>query len=337
MPARRHNMRMEIEEANARKHAWSSYWAGGNLHSCVGSYGGNYSGAIGEFWRDVLAKVSKHARVLDLATGNGALPLLFMEQNAEGESLEIHGVDQAVVSPPWYRIEIHRGVVFHAGVEMESLPFPDQSFDLVVSQFGLEYGRWPDALGESLRVARDMGVAAFVMHHPDSVLLGVGKLEMEHQRLLLEDGGLLDAVEKVLPWLAAARRRDGSLASAPEALHARRAYNMAIARVSELIEASPAPDLLIEVRAWTHGLLVAASDADEFQQSQVLAEYRDALHAGSLRTREMIGHAVSQSDLDQVVQALGERWPTHTIDCQVLRQEQGILGWAILAIPPDQS
>ena len=58
-----------------RRQAWSSYWAQGALHSCTGSFDARYSGAIGAFWDAVVAEIPPGSRVLDLATGNGALPL----------------------------------------------------------------------------------------------------------------------------------------------------------------------------------------------------------------------------------------------------------------------
>lgn len=328
---------MEIDGANTRREAWSSYWAAGNLHSCIGSYDGNYTGAIGKFWQEVMERLPGQVRVLDLATGNGALPLMLRDRHAQGEALDIHGVDQAAVAPPWYRADIHSGIAFHSGVEMENLPFPDRSFDLVVSQFGLEYARWPQAVREALRVARDDGAAAFVMHHPGSVLIGVGRVEMDHQQLLLAEDGLLDAARRVLPWLSRARRTGGSDARSVEALDARRTYNEAMALVSGLVDTSPVPDLLIEARAWVHGMLSAANGNDPSQPLAMLSEYTSSLQTALLRTREMIEHAVSPPALEQLLHALADGWPTHKVDCQVLSQEQGILGWAIQAFPPAQS
>ena len=43
---------MSLPDESARRAAWSAYWATGGLHSCVGSFGGNYGGAIGGFWRE---------------------------------------------------------------------------------------------------------------------------------------------------------------------------------------------------------------------------------------------------------------------------------------------
>src|SRR5688572_29452405 len=128
---------MTANDQDARRDAWSSYWAAGGLHSCVGSFAGNYAGAIGDFWRDRAAALPDGARILDLATGNGALPLLFRDRR--GDAIEIDAVDLARIAPRWHRPDESPRVRFHSGIAMERLPFADAGFDLVASQFGFEY------------------------------------------------------------------------------------------------------------------------------------------------------------------------------------------------------
>lgn len=327
---------METDKADARRRAWTAYWKGGNLHSCADSYGGNYSGAIGHFWDRVVAQTTAQSRVLDLATGNGALPMMFQKRHGWGETPEIHGIDQAAVAPDWYRPETHPGVHFHAGVAMEQLPFADRSFDLVVSQFGLEYARWPEALAEMLRVVDDQGAAALVLHHPDSILMRIGQREVAHQRRLLASGGLLDAADDVLPWIVAARSADARLSSqlSEQAIQARLRYNAAMQDISVAIEGDAAPDLLLEARDVVHLALASAESQTKEQQQQVLDAYRAALQVGFVRTQEMIEHAVPTGKLQELLNALAQRWPTHLIESSVLSQEQGLLGWAISASWP---
>src|SRR5690606_38242574 len=65
-----------------RRGAWSSYWAAGALHSCIGSLVEDQDGGIGRFWRACFAGLGDGDRVLDLGTGNGALPKLLLESTA---------------------------------------------------------------------------------------------------------------------------------------------------------------------------------------------------------------------------------------------------------------
>ncbi|MCP5286133.1 MAG: hypothetical protein H6933_14685 [Burkholderiaceae bacterium] len=75
-----------------RAAVWARHWASGSPHSCAGSYGATYGGAVAAFWRGVLAEVAPGARTLDLATGAAALPRLFLEL-APQLGLAIEAVD----------------------------------------------------------------------------------------------------------------------------------------------------------------------------------------------------------------------------------------------------
>ena len=321
---------MDTTEADARKQAWTSYWAEGALHSCVGSYAGNYSGAIGDFWRGVFEPLQPSGRVLDLATGNGALPLLLWEQRGAQAGLRIDAVDLAAVEPPWYKKSQHPGIAFHAGVAMERLPIRGSTFDLVISQFGLEYARWPDALHECLRVCAADGSLAFIMHHAESILVEVGRAEGKNQKILLAEQGLLDAAELVIPWIARARRGDAGVDGNHEARLAREGYNQAMADISGAIGQSLAPDLLLETRGWVHALVSGTGGTEVQQQLAAIAACRNTLGNASLRTQELIEHALQQEQLDALVRIVSQHRPLHRVHSQVIRQDEGILGWGIV-------
>lgn len=312
-----------------RQQAWSSYWAAGALHSCADSFQGNYSGAIAEFWRPRFQSLPPQCRVLDLATGNGALPLLLWELTHGQSGMQVDAVDLAQVTPAWYRPDRHAGIAFHSGVAMERLPFEDATFDMVVSQFGLEYAQWPQALHEVLRVARPRGAAAFVMHHPDSIIVRVGRHELKNLGILLSPDGVLDAARRVLPWIVHARAAGNELAANPEASASKQAYNLAMTRIGEEIEASPVPDLLIEMRASVHALLSGVAAGGSAAPLQELEKLKHALRAAELRAAELVAHAVDRQRLDGLVEIFQASRPMDSIVCEPLAQEQGIIGWGV--------
>ena len=191
---------MHAVDDQERRRVWSSFWEAGPLHSCHGSFADDYAGAIGDFWTEQFAGLSTSSSVLDLATGNGALPLVLWQRDPAHRPAQIDAVDLATVAPRWWKPEIHNGIVFHSGVHAEDLPFPDASYALVVSQFGLEYAPWPQALDEALRVCRPDGQLAFVMHHADSVIVQVGRSKHGHTNTLPSEQGLCGAAAGFLPW-----------------------------------------------------------------------------------------------------------------------------------------
>lgn len=322
---------MTASAQDLRKAAWSSYWTQGPMHSCIGSFDAGYTGAIGDFWDAQAAAMAPGARVLDLATGNGALPLRFWERR--GDAISVDAVDLAALAPQWHRPGTHPRIRFHQGVAMESLPFPDASHDWVVSQFGFEYAGRDAALDECLRVLAAGGTLAFVMHHAGSVLVSVGREELSNVECLLAPGGVLDAAARVGPWILRARAGDPAVAASIEANRAREGYNLAMAALAERIVASPVPDSLVEGRQWIHRLLADAAIRDAATLDAALAARRDALRDAALRTSEMIEHALDGSQVDAMVERLRAARPGHATHAAPIRQAEGLLGWTLVSAP----
>lgn len=323
---------MGTSTPNIRSQAWSSYWSRGSLHSCVDSFGGQYSGAIESFWRSCFELLQANNRVLDLATGNGALPLLLWEQT-RGQAVRTDAVDLAEIAPAWYSSSSHPTINFHPGISMERLPFPEATFDLIVSQFGLEYAQWPQALHECVRVIKPHGRAAFIMHHAESVLVEVGRTESINQMLLLAENGLLDAASRVIPWVSRARSAAFGAYENALAHECRLAYNLAMSRLADEIKKSPVPDLLIESRELIHDLVSGARMADSDRQLSLLSDYRKSLQEASLRTSEMVEHALDHYRMHRFVDVFLKQLPSHSAHFQPIVQEQGILGWSVVIAP----
>ena len=313
----------------ARREAWTAYWSSGRLHSCAEGTADNYEGVISHFWRGIAERLRPTGRVLDLATGNGPLPLLFWQQKAG--DVRIDAVDMAKLSPSWHRPDLHGQIRFHPGVALESLPFADGVFDLVVSQYGIEYADRNRAIAECARVAASDATVALVVHHTGSVLVAVGKEELAHQERLLAPDGLLASARVVLPWIAHARA--GQIGPDGSADQARRGYNQAMQDLGEAIAGSPAPDLLMEARANVHAWLSGVQSQSLPTTSSMLDAYAGQLEAARLRTSEMVDCALDQSGLDAMAGMPGAALPRHRIGCGELAQAEGVLGWTIVAVP----
>lgn len=325
-------------ESAAQDHdAWTDYWSSGTLHSCATSYGGNYGGAILAFWERVLQRAAGTERVLDLATGNGALARLVYEQT--GGVASVDGVDAAGIDPSWAGPEERGRVRFHPGVRLESLPFPDASFDLVVSQFGLEYAHWPAAPEEAGRVCTHEGTMAFVLHHRDSVIVQVGRQEIANIAMLSQAGGLLPAAKGILEWIASARTEVARGGEHPRMANARLAYNAAMQRLSEALQGNRAPDLLLEARQSVHALVrrvasgaVSASDAE-----RSLERLAEALAASGARTTQMLECALDEVAVVELQSILSRRRRDAPVEVTELRQPEGLLGWGVALHAPSAS
>lgn len=320
---------MDVVDNQDRQRAWSSFWEAGALHSCQGSFADDYAGAIGDFWQARFAHLSDQSRVLDIATGNGALPRLLWQREPALRPKQIDAVDLAAVAPRWWKPDVHTGIAFHSGKRAEQLPFADASYDLVISQFGLEYATWPHALDEAIRVCQRDGQLAFVMHHADSVIVNVGLSELSHQRALLADDGLLAAALSILPWLEKARSGDPA-AGSPPAHEARSRYNAAMRHLAVLIEKSEFPDLLIEARERIHGTMAGAFGNQSSLQQRLLTEFGQSLSDAMVRTREMLDCALDSNMASTLAESLRQRVDGRAVDYRPLSQKEGLLAWGIV-------
>lgn len=61
---------------------WEQFWRHGSVTTFERSGNPNYDGEIREFWERQFATLREGARIVDLATGNGAVALLAAEYSA---------------------------------------------------------------------------------------------------------------------------------------------------------------------------------------------------------------------------------------------------------------
>lgn len=139
--------------------AWAEFWAsqcrlGGG--GCLASRGPTLDEAQRGTWQAFARKLRPRSHVLDLATGDGRVMGWMLSARRD---LKLMGVDLAPKLP-----EPPRGVRSRGGIAMESLPFPDQSRDAVVSQFGFEYSEIDATLSEVARVVRKGGKVVLMTH-----------------------------------------------------------------------------------------------------------------------------------------------------------------------------
>lgn len=317
-----------------RARAWSDYWHHGALHSLPTSYQGNYEGAIKAFWSQVLAGVAGGQRMLDIGTGNGALPLLALELRA-GDCPQVDAVDIATVAPEWHRTlpapERER-IRFHGDTRAEELPFPDGHFNLVASQYGFEYTDTTAAGAEAARVLCAGGTLALVMHHAGSRLHAVATAEAESAATLCADGGFLDQAGELLPWMGlAARGEMEKLRGSQQAAAARESFNASTRELNARIEASQ-DGLSADVRQYVFGLLQALQqrqlDADA--AAAQLVAYRTQVAQAQLRSAELCRHALDEAGMDRLQSAL-EAAGFHDLQPGTVHHQDMLMGWTLQA------
>jgi SAM-dependent methyltransferase len=314
-----------------RSEVWTRYWRTGALHSCGTSWDGNYGGAIRHHWQAVAGSLGPAVRVLDIATGNGAVPRLLAE-SAVAEGLVIDAVDLAEIEPAWAldRRNAAQAIRFHARTSVEALPFDDGTFDLATSQYGIEYADIGRAGAEVARVLRAGGRLSAIVHHAEGVVAQVSREELRHIAWLLAPDGLLDAADVIAGPLAQAATPAGraALIRDPAAGAARACFNALQDEAEARIAAAAVPDLVHEARqAIAHALQPAIAQGRADRAREALAAYRTSVAEIALRLRELVDRAWDEAACRDHLQTLHAAGLVLT--AEPLRDEGRLLGWRV--------
>lgn len=182
------------EDARAQDAAaWSDFWArnsASGANGCLPERWAAIENAQKQAWHGFIADLPEGARVLDLATGDGRVLRWMREVRPD---LVLEGIDLAPELPP-----APEGTNIQGGVEMESLPFDDSSFDAVVSQFGFEYGDTSATAAEIVRVLKPGGVAGLMVHRGDGPILEHNRKRQAEIDWVLGEVDVAGAVKRAL-------------------------------------------------------------------------------------------------------------------------------------------
>jgi SAM-dependent methyltransferase len=300
-----------------RRQSWSRYWASGALHSCTTSFAGNYDDDIGAFWRDAFSDLRASQCVLDVATGNGPLPKLIADLCMDLP--EVDAVDLAEVHPDWHAglPDSRRARIrFHAGVAAEKLPFADGSFDLIISQYGIEYSDLARSLTELRRVAGPQTRLAFVLHHAEALPVRIGRAELEHLAFLQASDGLMAAARQFLPLHA-----EGAGQGSPRA-----AFDAALKQVHQSAQSAFAADVLHETLVSVIKLAQAAPSLGAVAVEAQLAALAQHLADDELRQSELVAHALTRMQVEAMAAALA---PETAFELRELRVRGELFGWGL--------
>ncbi len=163
---------------------------------------GNYDQVIGRHWRDYFARLPADSRILDLATGNGAV-LHFALDSAQRHDTgwQMYGVDLASIDP-WSHLDRTQlpqlTLRFLPNINIETLPFAARMFDAVVSQYGVEYADWRRSIPEALRVLRRGGNLNWICHCDTSSVYANTVREISDARYLLEQAAVTQHLRQLI-------------------------------------------------------------------------------------------------------------------------------------------
>jgi len=171
--------------------AWNVYWGTKRPDSgCIPGAPDSVAELLQRTWQDFFNSLPQEAELLDLGTGSGAVLRLAQILRPE---LRLTGVDYASSLP-----DLGNSVRMHSSVLLEDLPFGDSRFDVVTSQFALEYGVWPAAVEEMSRVLAKNGYFLLICHHGESIIVAANRDRVATIDLILGGSGLISGALKIV-------------------------------------------------------------------------------------------------------------------------------------------
>lgn len=272
---------------------WDTYWRGTH-ENAAHKEGGPQEPVLSTFWTDFFQReLIQRAQplVLDLACGNGAVT-----GHARGvvPGLQVYCSDYSLSA----LLELQRR---HPGcaclvADAAHLPLADASFDLVVSQFGLEYAG-EAALAEAARLLAPGGILALLIHVHDG---GIYR-ECEFNRDVLQELQALEVLPLARTAFAAGFALNRGDCSPETFKQAERAFTPAVRGLETLLrDRGPAaagglPQQLYQDIAHMYRRMSAYESADILQW---LAGMQGELLAYTGRMQSMLDAAWRKDQID---------------------------------------
>lgn len=281
----------EAEASENRSGIWTRLWESGPLHSCA-------PGAdlfTEPFWRQFFQAFTASASLLDIGTGNGLIPLLAARNLAR--VTRMCGIDSARIKPDIARYPELAAVEFRSGIDAERLPFADGCFNIITSQFAVEYTDVSATLSELIRLIAPAGSIALVMHAADSHISTVSRTQIDQLVWVGRSGGFIDAASRMVHVLGA---RQTVVAASDEHERVREHYNQCARALIQRLEGAREGDVLARAAISVQRALAEAARRPA-NGEHAIAHLRLALEDEAARLHKQLEAACTSAQIDEVV------------------------------------
>ena len=316
--------------------AWDRYWSHGFLTSCRNAFSGNYEGTVRALWDAFFSDLPAGARIVDIGTGNGAIPLIAAACARRLEkTFDIHGIDLAAIRPA-ETVKADRDLLdaieFHPRTPAEATGFDAASVNALTGQYAYEYTDTARTASELGRVAAPGAQLMFVMHHSDSVVMETSREELANARIIFEETRLFERAAALMETVGAAatpeaRRR---LAADPDAERRRHALNAAAERVTNAIAASPHPQLLqMAMHRVADAYKALGGPGGLAEGLKILTDGQAMITANADRLHDLMQAEVTSERLAGILQELESEGFSFNSPEQLHHDGGPLMGWVV--------
>lgn len=293
---------------------WSDYWKQGHSDSFSDNDGSAYEGKIKKIWFDFFKPLAEDQSVLDIGTGNGSL--ISLAQSMTLPSINWVGIDKATLNVS-NELQKLNNVNILEEVSAESLPFENGQFDLVISQFGIEYANFRESIHEVSRVLNENGRYCFIVHHADSIIVRSSGAILDVAKEVNKKGGAVSLLKELLEELS----RDNKDKLETENL--RFQLNNTLSKLQRKDKSALWGTNFPSLFSW-----VFSSPVNMKEKIEIVRNYENDLKGYIERLAQMSAAAVSPEKIILYKDILHEQGLESVVD--VIRgEDEQILGWKI--------
>jgi len=163
----------------SKEASWSEYWANeGTSGEVFVDKKGNKHPYLSEFWSKYLSQSKDNAKVIDLACGGGSI---FADNIKHDTQFQLYAVDISAQALSQLNSRMPEVTTIESSVS--NIPLESGSFDLVVSQFGIEYAG-ESAFVEAVRLMAEESQLVVLCHVEDGFIDSKNQTELQGVELL---------------------------------------------------------------------------------------------------------------------------------------------------------
>lgn len=174
-----------MRSKQSEQQAWNAYW---EQHKTSNSFGCDYTenegpyGVVNRHWLECFDTFDSSETVCDLGAGNGALAKLFIDSRKQLNCKKWFSTDLALT-----RLDFTHQKVEARRMNAEQMELIDQSIDVFVSMFGIEYADLDKVFAEINRCLSPTGRYQFLLHHQDSVITQQSRVTVNVGQRILDN------------------------------------------------------------------------------------------------------------------------------------------------------
>ncbi len=205
---------------------WNLYWQ----NNFTGSFGDQeplwYGQKIKPIWINEFSHFPAQCKMLDVATGNGAVTRLALDHLKDTDmQWEIEAVDSAITIAP-------AGVKLLPSCPLEKLEIEQKDYHFISSQFGLEYSSINLSLPRLSSGLKTGGLLTIIAHHRESILCDNSRNEIEQYRACFQKDSIISRLQKLITKMGEVRTPADLQLIQDKASKARQSLNHTVSRLT---------------------------------------------------------------------------------------------------------